>query len=103
MVAQWQRIQQEAAPCFDPIDAWQRQAGGLRQYLKGWGANIGRANRDAKADILAQISALDLEADTTNLDEDGWALRYFLEDQLAHLARVEEAYWQHRSRINWLL
>jgi hypothetical protein len=28
------------------------------------------------------------------LDEDGWALWYFLEDQLVGLDRVEEEYWR---------
>jgi hypothetical protein len=33
---------------------------GLRQILKGWGANLGKADRDLKETILTQIQALDL-------------------------------------------
>jgi hypothetical protein len=46
----------------------------------------------AKANLLQQIEALDHEADGAGLDEDGWALRYFLEDHLTNLAVAEEEY-----------
>ncbi|KAK1612923.1 hypothetical protein QYE76_036596 [Lolium multiflorum] len=46
--------------------------------------------------------ALDCEADGTSLDDEGWALRYHLEDQLTHLSKVEEEYWRQRSRVTWL-
>jgi hypothetical protein len=88
--------------CSDPITRWQRASAGLRQFLKGWGANLGRENRDLKADILARIQALDGVADGRGLDDEGWALRYHLEDQLTHLSVVEEEYWRQRSRVTWL-
>jgi hypothetical protein len=60
--------------------------------LKGWGANLGKEKRDYKANLLAQVAALDRTANSTRLDEEGWALRYFLEDQLVGLDRVDEEY-----------
>jgi hypothetical protein len=60
--------------------------------LKGWGANHGKEKRDYKSNLLAQVAALDRTADSTGLDEEGWALLYFLEDQLVGLDRVEEEY-----------
>jgi hypothetical protein len=67
---------------------------GLRQLLKGWGANIGKADRDLKESILGRIHALDTRADTTGLDDEGWALRYHLEGQLTHLLKMEQEYWR---------
>jgi hypothetical protein len=72
-----------------------------RQFLKGWGANLGKEKRDLKEDLLRQVAELDVAADAAGLDEDGWALRYFLEDQLIHLDRMEEEYWRQRSRVQW--
>jgi hypothetical protein len=46
------------------------------------GANRGKLERDTKAHILAQIQSLDAQADALGLDEDEWALRYHLEDEL---------------------
>ena len=67
------------------------------------GANIGREDRDRKVDLLLHIQRLDAQADSARLSDDGWALRYHLEDQLTHLAKVEEEYWRQRSRQKWLL
>ena len=67
------------------------------------GANLGKADRVLKEGLLAQVRALDLQADTVGLDDEGWAMRYHLEGQLTHLDKVEEEYWRQRSRLNWLL
>jgi hypothetical protein len=47
-----------------------------------------------KTDILARIQGLDDEVDGQGLDEEGWGLRYFLEDQLLEILSAEEEYWQ---------
>jgi hypothetical protein len=63
-------------------DWWQLQSSNIRLFLKGWGANLGKHTRGAKANLLAQIQELDSVADGLGLDEDGWALRYHLEAQM---------------------
>ena len=83
----WRQLEDLEGASVDPITAWNKISAGLRQFLKGWGANIGRADRDIKVDILGQIKRLDAQADSSYLDDEGWALRYHLEDQLTHLAK----------------
>jgi hypothetical protein len=75
----------------------------LLQFLKGWGANIGKADHDMKGNILGRMQALDARADTTGLYDEGWALRYHLESQLTHLLKIEHKYWRQRGRQSWLL
>jgi hypothetical protein len=80
----WQDLEVTRGGCLDPIDAWKYIATGLRQFLRGWEANLGREVRDLKASILAQIQSMDARADVVGLDDEGWALRYHLEGQTAH-------------------
>jgi hypothetical protein len=74
VTAKWHSLEGLGGPFHDPIDAWQHVSSGLRQFLKGWGANIGKEDRDLDDNILGSIQALDVRADTTGLDDDGWAL-----------------------------
>ncbi|XP_071685047.1 uncharacterized protein [Lolium perenne] len=69
-------------PHMGSIDLWQFVARHARTFLKGWGANLGKERREFKANLLAQVADLDKLADQSGLDEEGWALRYHLEDQL---------------------
>ncbi|XP_051221392.1 uncharacterized protein [Lolium perenne] len=85
------------------IELWQCVARNTRQFLKGWGANLGKEKRDFKENLLLQVTQLDRVADDTGLDEEGWALRYHLEDQLSALDRADEEYWRQRSRVQWTL
>jgi hypothetical protein len=59
--------------------------------------------RMIKSDILARIQVLDDKADGQGLDEEGWGLRYFLEDQLLEILSAEEEYWCQRGRLLWTL
>jgi hypothetical protein len=70
-------------------------------FLKGWGANLGKEKKAFKARIIAEIEALDKIADEVGLDEDGWARRYHLEDQILAIFKMEEEYWRQRSRLQW--
>ncbi|XP_071677232.1 uncharacterized protein [Lolium perenne] len=99
----WRSLEGAVGAPLDPIDAWQQISAGIRQFLRGWGANLGKEGRDLKDSLLAQIQRLDALADTSGLDDEGWALRYHLEGELTHLARTQEEYWRQRSRLNWLL
>ncbi|KAK1660778.1 hypothetical protein QYE76_048937 [Lolium multiflorum] len=73
------------------------------KFLKGWGANLGKEKRDFRAELLRRVGELDSIADSTGLDDEGWALRYHLEDQLVHMDEVEEEYWRQCSRLQWTL
>jgi hypothetical protein len=44
--------------CRGPIDWWQSQSSELRQFLKGWSANLGKDTKEAKAKLLAHIQQL---------------------------------------------
>jgi hypothetical protein len=94
---------QERGPHRCSIDLWQCIARCLRQHLRGWGANLGKQKREARDNLLAQSKELDTLADSSGLDEEGWALRYFLEDQIVQLDGAEEDYWRQRSRLQWTL
>jgi hypothetical protein len=64
---------------------------------------LGKQRRALRVELLDQVANLDGIADSTGLDEDGWALRYHLEDQIIHLDSMEEDYWRQRSRLKWTL
>ncbi|XP_071680408.1 uncharacterized protein [Lolium perenne] len=85
------------------VETWQYVSRNSRQFLKGWGANLGKEKRDFRTNLLRQLEELDRMADANGLDEEGWGLRYFLEDQLVALDRVDEEYWRQRSRTQWTL
>jgi hypothetical protein len=59
--------------------------------------------RVLKSDILSRIQELDAKADGQGLDEEGWGLRYYLEDQLLEILSGEEEYWRQRGRLQWTL
>jgi hypothetical protein len=67
-----------------------------------WVAANGHS-RELKAQILAQINDLDSRADSSGLDEEDWAFRYYLEYELMNILSVEEEYWRQRGRQNWIL
>jgi hypothetical protein len=62
---------------------------------------LGKERKVFKANILAQIEALNRVADSVGLDENGRATRYHLEDQFLAINRMEEEYWRQRSRVQW--
>jgi hypothetical protein len=87
----------------DIIDWWQFMSGGLRQHLRGWARNLGLASKREKENLMSQILRLDVQADSSGLDEDEWAQRYYLEDQLLQIVSAEEEYWRQRGRVKWAL
>ena len=93
----------EGGPHRGSIEQWQFVSRGIRQFLRGWGANLGREKREFRLDLLRQVEELDAAADEDGLDDEGWALRYHLEDQLVQLDCMEEEYWRQRSRIRWTI
>jgi hypothetical protein len=85
------------------VEAWHCLSRLTRQFLKGWGANLDKEKRAFRANLLAKIAELDRWADLSDLDKEGWALRYHLEDQVIMFDEMEGDYWKQRSRVNWLL
>ena len=43
--------------------------GRLRASLKGWGANLGRSDKERRAEILAEIARIDALADARAFSE----------------------------------
>jgi hypothetical protein len=64
---------------------------------------LGQESKESKASLLLQIAQLDVQADSSGLDKEAWAIGYHLEDQLLHLYRVEEEYWRQCGRVRWAL
>jgi hypothetical protein len=93
------RAMVESGPHRCSIDVWQGIARGLRLFQKGWGANLGKEKRSFREELLRQVASLDRQADSAGLDEEGWALRYHLEDQITHMDALDEEYWRQRSRL----
>jgi hypothetical protein len=75
--------------CRGPIDWWHAQSTDIRQFLKGWSANLGKGAKEIKAKFLARMQELDCRADGVGLDEDGWALRYHLEGQMMEILSMD--------------
>jgi hypothetical protein len=89
----------EGGPFRCRIDQWQVIAHNTRQFLKGWGANLGNEKKAFKSVILYQMEALDSAVDRVGLDEEGWAHCYHLEDQLLAIIRMEEEYWRQHIKL----
>ena len=50
----WRELESRGGPFCESIDAWQHVSSRLRQFLKGWGANLGSEERALKDSLLAQ-------------------------------------------------
>jgi len=74
------------------VDSWHFCAKLACQFMKGWGANLGRDLRERKKALLLAMQALDSRAATSEISPDEWMLRYDLEDQLSTIYMDEEAY-----------
>uniref|UniRef100_A0ACD5XGU1 Uncharacterized protein n=1 Tax=Avena sativa TaxID=4498 RepID=A0ACD5XGU1_AVESA len=83
------------------VDIWHHCTKISRQFMRGWGANLGAELRSQKESILREIQALDREADLRGLSAEAWSHRYALETSIMEIYRGEEAFWRQRSRQNW--
>ncbi|XP_073361214.1 uncharacterized protein [Aegilops tauschii subsp. strangulata] len=82
VVARWREARDAPHRALSAVDSWHFCAERSRQFMKGWGANVGRDICERKKALLEGIQALDLRADAAGLSADEWMLRYDLEDQL---------------------
>uniref|UniRef100_A0A453CV71 Endonuclease/exonuclease/phosphatase domain-containing protein n=1 Tax=Aegilops tauschii subsp. strangulata TaxID=200361 RepID=A0A453CV71_AEGTS len=97
VAAKWTSARSSPHRSMSVVDSWQFCAKLGRQFMKGWGANLGRDLRERKKVLLSAIQALDYRADTSGISPDEWMVRYDLEDQLATIYTDEEAYWRLRG------
>ena len=74
------------------MDVWHHCAKVARQFMRGWGANLGAEVQKNKADILGQIQTLDVVADSTCLTTEEWMQRYALENPLMGIHKGEELF-----------
>jgi hypothetical protein len=99
----WLSLLDSPSHCRDPIDLWIKLSEGLHKFLKGWGANQRSFNRRNKDVLLQQIQELDLLANNSGLDDEGWSRRYHLEEHLMAIHRDEEEFWHQHGRLKWVL
>jgi mannosylglycoprotein endo-beta-mannosidase len=64
---------------------------------------MGKSKRKARETLLRRVQQLDALANSQGLDEEGWALRYHLEDQIVNMDGLEEDYWRQRSHLRWTM
>lgn len=101
--AKWVAAATSPPRVFNAVDVWHHCAKLARQFMRGWGANLGAALRLQKGNILSEIQALDHEAVLVGLSAEGWSHRYTLETSLMEIYKGEETFWRQWSRKNWIL
>jgi hypothetical protein len=99
----WEAARISTPRVFNAVDVWHHCAKMSRQFMRGWGANLGAELRQSKAIILARIHDLDAASDSVGLSAEEWLQRYALEASLMEIYKGEEVFWRQRSRQNWLL
>jgi hypothetical protein len=92
LLHKWFEFGRARGHCYDLIDVWQWHSGKLRGFLRGWGANLRKESMAEKNEILQQISVLDSMANGVGLNDDGWGLRYHLEESLMLIYQREVDY-----------
>jgi hypothetical protein len=76
-----------------------------RQYLRGWAANRGVEDKKTKVALQAELELLDAKGiDNFGIQQNEvWAERYKLEEQLEQIHLKEELHWQQRCSECWIL
>jgi len=74
----------------------------LRQFLKGWGANIRGDYRREKEALLQQLREIDEKVNVGDTHPILMRSRY-KEEELEKLMEAEELYWQRRGDEKWVL
>jgi hypothetical protein len=77
-------------------DYWKLVKNSVRQFCKGWSANLNGQMRREKATFLNKLRELDRMADRGGLSNAQWAARYEVEEQLEHTYAMEEVQWQKK-------
>ena len=77
---------------YNAVDIWHHCAKVVRQFMRGWGANMGAELRSRKSALLGRIQALDEASDTVGLSVEEWLQRYALEKSLTDIYKGEEIF-----------
>jgi hypothetical protein len=101
--AKWAVAMLSPPHVYNAVDVWHHCAKTVRQFMRGWGANVRAELRQKKGLLLTEIKNLDSRSDSMGLSAKEWLRRYALEDSLLEIYRGEEVFWRQRSRPNWLL
>lgn len=88
---------------YTAIDMWQTMMSKLRQFLRGYGANVRGEYGRRKKELLDNIKAFDVRAENKVVKARDWERRYDLEKELVKLYKMEELYWQRRGGVKWIL
>ena len=72
------------------IEIWQNKIKALRQYLRGWAKYSAGILKKEKKQVANKIDEIDKKAETISLSPNEVALKYYLNERLAHLMREEE-------------
>lgn len=78
VIMRWECAVTEAGCQRGLLELWTAAAAALRCYLRGWGANHGSDSKRARARLVEEISALDVQVDSRVFSEAEWANRYAL-------------------------
>jgi hypothetical protein len=99
----WEAAASSTPYVYNAVDVWNHCPKMARQFMRGWGANVGAELCHKKGLLLTEIKNLDAMLDSVGLSAEEWHQRYDLEASLMEIYKGEEVFWQQRSRQNWLL
>ena len=84
------------------MQRWQNKIRKLRQFLRGWVANMGGAYKKEEQELLRKADELD-EMEENLLNKQELDLKQCIKDRLAQLSREEEIKWFQRAKTKELL
>lgn len=84
------------------MELWVAAAANLRSFLRGWSANVGSADKALHKQLVAELVALDSQADQRVFSEAKWEHRYANENKVLSIFRAEEEYWHRRGGVKWI-
>jgi hypothetical protein len=84
-------------------DFWKEVKAATRRFCRGWGTNFQAQTRKNKSLLLGKIKALDVLAESNNLNQVQWQERYDLEAELEQIYSCEELQLRRQSGIKWTL
>jgi len=72
------------------MDKWHENLSALRQYLKGWSANINGMYKKKKEELMQRIQEIDNKAEGEDTGAEMWTQRMLLEGELEELMELRK-------------